>query len=106
MGRADARQHKQLGRVDGTTAYDNLVTVYPEGLTTALRFNANSALAVKENATGEDIGANCEVEAVTGLVKVGEGGADAYASPIIQGSWCDASGVGMVLVGEFFVAFG
>ena len=100
-GRADAGQQQDVGRADGAGGQDNLLALDGEGLAAALHLDAHGLLALEDDAAGDAVGPDGQVQAVSGRVEIAQGGAPADAIGVVEGYRADAAGLGVVVVGDF-----
>ena len=98
LGGADAGEHEQLGRGDGAAAEDDLIAFHGEDLAAGFDHHAGRLIAVKQDAVDGAVGADGQVEAVTGHVEVAQGGAPTDAVGVIEGRGADAGGIRAVVV--------
>ena len=78
----------------------SLLALDGEGLAAALHLYAHRFLSIEDDAAGDAVGADGQVQAVAGRVEVAEGGAPADAVGVVEGHRADAGGFGVVVVGD------
>ena len=104
--RADAREQQQLGGSDGAAAEDDAVAVDNEAVAAAVHFHAHGFSAVKDDAADGNAGPEGQVQAVAGLLQVGDGGAHSDAVDIVHRAGADAGGVRVIHIRGFGQAGG
>src|SRR5262249_26457549 len=96
--RSNTREQENMRGTNGASAENDLATRHDKRFAAPLDFDSSGSRAVEEEPTHQAVGLNSQIEPMSGLTQVTEGGAVANTFGVVEWGGADAGRFWMVVV--------
>src|SRR5262249_55537701 len=98
LGRPDTGQHQEMRRTNGPGTEDDFLPLDGKPLSSTLHLHGDRLGAIEEDTMDHAVGLDGQVQAMSGLIQIAQGGAPANAVGVVAGHRTNPRGIRMVMV--------
>src|SRR5262249_53791945 len=96
--RPDTRQHQEVRRPNSPSTEDDFLPLDGKPLSTAFHLHSDRPCAIEEDTMDHAIGPDGQIQPMSGLIQVAQGGTPANPVGVITGYRTDAGGIRVIVV--------